>query len=64
MVGAVVLGDGTKAVYYADRAMIADRFGPPSVLADVPWSQDLFMTEDCGRMYFPGLGNVLYEAQP
>jgi hypothetical protein len=49
---------------YADRPAIDSAFSAPTLLAEVPPEPDMFMTEDCARIYFSGLDNVLYEQQP
>jgi hypothetical protein len=59
----VLEGDGFHVVY-ADRPTIDGRFGPPAELANVPPTVDTFLAEDCGRVYFSGLDNVLFEPQP
>ncbi len=57
-------GAGIDVVMYADRASVTDRFvgatrleGPPS------GGRAPFLTEDCARLYFSGLGSVFYVAQ-
>ena len=50
----------SDSVHYADRPSIDARFGAPVVLPAVPVTDDLFMTEDCSRLYMSGLGDVLY----
>lgn len=63
-VSSVVLSGGRHAVLYADRPTIDSRFGSPVELDAVPATADTFVREDCGRVYFSGLSNVLYEEQP
>jgi hypothetical protein len=55
----IVFSD-SDSVHYADRPSIDARFGAPVVLPAVPVTDDLFMTEDCSRLYMSGLGDVLY----
>ena len=58
---ALPAGSNQIATFYADRRSIDVRFGAPTELIGVPWTYDsLFMEEDCSRIYFSGLGYVLY----
>lgn len=46
---------------YADRASIDQRFGAPTRLDAVPWTYGgPFLTEDCSRVLFSALDNILY----
>ena len=54
---------GEMRVFYADRATVAQRFGAAVLLPDVPTSREAYLSEDCGRIYFPGLGSLLYLRQ-
>ncbi|HEY1558327.1 MAG TPA: hypothetical protein VGF94_26050 [Kofleriaceae bacterium] len=48
-------------IEYADRPSIDARFAGAQVLAGVPGSSDgPFMSADCERLYFSGLGYILY----
>lgn len=54
-------GENQIATFYADRPSIDARFGAPTELVGVPWTYDiLFMEADCSKIYFSGLGYVLY----
>ena len=50
-------------VMYSDRPTIDDRFRPADQITGVPNVADPFLTEDCARIYFSGLGSVFYESQ-
>lgn len=51
-------------VFYADRATLADPFGPAVRIDAVPDQAGTpFLTEDCSRLYFSGLRSVLYVPQ-
>lgn len=63
LVTSVVLTGGRHAVLYADRSSLDARFDTPLELDGVPPTPDTFVTEDCGRAYFSGLSNILYEEQ-
>ncbi len=53
-----------EVVHYADRPNLSAPFGPAIPLVDVPAGADTpFLTDNCGRLYFSGLGSVLYVAQ-
>jgi len=62
---ALVLGSTTSGsgFYYFNRQTPGDRFGPPTLVSDVPGPSDPFMTENCERLYFSGLGNVFWLQQ-
>jgi hypothetical protein len=45
---------------YSDRPSISDRFRAAEVLSGVPAGFGPFMTADCSRVYFFGLGTILY----
>jgi hypothetical protein len=53
----------TFAVFYADRESIDARFGMAQPVAGVPDVSDPFMSDDCARIYFSGLGSLLYVDQ-
>jgi hypothetical protein len=59
----IVETTGEHGVIYADRPSIDARFGAPVHLDTVPPTQDTFITENCGRAYFSGLANILFEEQ-
>lgn len=60
--------DGLRLVFafngavYTDRATLADRFRTASTL-NVPNNPVPFLTEDCSRVYFTGLGYVFWVQQ-
>jgi len=56
-------GPTMNGIFYSDRASLGDRFRAASLLMGVPSSSDAFMTDDCERMYFSGLGSILYVQQ-
>jgi hypothetical protein len=59
----VLLG-APELVVYADRASLADPFNPAVALDGIPAdAQTPFLAEDCSRLYFSGLGSVLYVTQ-
>ena len=46
----------------AERATLADRFGPAVPIAGVPADvEDAVMSDDCDRLYFFGLDSVFYQ---
>jgi hypothetical protein len=45
---------------YADRASLADRFSTARVLSGLPYNVTPFVTADCGRLYFDGLGYIFW----
>jgi hypothetical protein len=51
---------GMRSVVYADRERVDDPFQLVAPLENVPIASDLFMTADCGRIYFAGLGAISY----
>lgn len=51
---------GEATTVYAYRASINDRFSAAMPVPTAPASSDLFMTEDCDRVYFSGLSSVFY----
>jgi hypothetical protein len=53
----------TFAVFYADRESLDARFGMAQRLEGVPDVADPFMSDDCARIYFSGLGSLLYVDQ-
>jgi hypothetical protein len=52
-----------QSVWYTDRASLADDFRPFDAMPDVPIVEDPFMTEDCARVYFSGIGSIWYVQQ-
>jgi hypothetical protein len=58
-------GPGSPGVFYSDRASVTDAFTTSTFLEGPPVDgQTPFLTEDCGRVYFSGLGSVFFVAQP
>ena len=56
--------DGSYAVAHAWRDTIDAPFGQAVPIMGVPRSAiDAFMTHDCGRIYFAGLGSIFYAQQ-
>jgi hypothetical protein len=53
---------GRSQTFYADRPSIDVRFGPLVLLDTLPENAD-FLTADCTRLYFSGLGSIFYEPQ-
>jgi hypothetical protein len=54
-----------NAVMYADRASIDARFGDTVAIAAAPVTMERpYLTVDCARLYFHGVSEVLYLAQP
>jgi hypothetical protein len=52
-------------LYYADRASLDDPFGAPRPIASAPPNlRTPFLTDDCARLYFGGLDQILYLEQP
>ncbi len=50
-----------RSIYYIDRPTIADRFGPATPIVGVPdVVTDAFVTDDCTRIYFSGLGRIFF----
>jgi len=56
------VGDTAYQVLYADRPSPTVPFGLMAPLG-VPLVSELFMTEDCGRLYFPALSSIFYTRQ-
>jgi len=52
-----------RSIMYADRATKDGLFGPARPLA-LPIVEDIFITEDCGRLYFSGLRSIFYAESP
>ena len=52
-----------SGIFYSDRETTADRFRPATLLMGVPGSSDVYMTENCDRLYFSALGSVLWIQQ-
>lgn len=55
----LLLLDGTR-VLYTDRASLGAPFRAAEPLPGVPYVRDAFMSEDCSRVYFSGLQQILY----
>lgn len=65
--------DGLRAVFvgfdssssgpfYLQRMSIADKFSAATYIPDIaPTSNELFMTDDCGRLYLSAIGNVFWQ---
>src|SRR5260221_4882931 len=52
---------GLPVQLFSDRASITDAFGPFRVIDSVPSEgAELFMTDDCGQLYFRALQHILY----
>ena len=51
------------AVYYSQRAKLGDKFPVPTKLEGAPVLEDAFLTADCQRLYFSGLGRVFFELE-
>jgi hypothetical protein len=58
----LLLADGTSVVY-TDRPDPSSTFRQPVPLAGVPLTSDLFLTDDCSRIYMSGLGALYYVEQ-
>ncbi|MDB4956779.1 MAG: hypothetical protein JWO36_4348 [Myxococcales bacterium] len=56
-------GNVIQSVWYTDRPTIADRFRPVDRMLDVPVITDPFLSEDCARLYFSGIGSIWYVQQ-
>ena len=58
----LVLGSTTQQskVMYSDRPSVDMRFRQAVPLMDIPDVPDPFLTEDCARVYFSGIGSVFY----
>lgn len=56
-------GLGGNHVFYADRSTIDAAFSAAIALVNAPATPDPFMTANCGRLYFSGLGSVMYVQQ-
>jgi hypothetical protein len=63
MVTALANRLGETVVAYTDRASLGAPFRPAVALTDVPNVPDAFMTEDCSRIYFSGIGSIFYVQQ-
>ncbi len=56
--------DAPSGVFYADRVDLSHPFGPAIRVTGPPAEAAYaFMTSDCSRMYFAGLGSILYVPQ-
>jgi hypothetical protein len=55
----LLLVDGTRVVY-ADRPTIEAPFRPAAPVDGLPYVTDAFLTDDCSRVYFSGVGTVFY----
>jgi hypothetical protein len=53
---------GEDRVFYTSRLDPTTRFAGATAL-DVPYVTDAFLTEDCARLYFSGVGSVFYTQQ-
>jgi len=53
----------TRSVYYVERNSIDEKFGRATPLENVPEVDDPFLTDDCGRVYFSGLGTSIFFAE-
>jgi hypothetical protein len=52
------------AIAYADRASTSVPFSPATPLVGIPGAATTpFLADDCGRIYFSGLGAILFVAQ-
>jgi hypothetical protein len=58
------MGNVHVAVWYTDRPSIDDDFRAFTELPDVPSIPDPFLRDDCGRVYFSGIGSVWYVQHP
>ena len=58
----LMLSDG-QTVTYTDRAETTQVFRPAVPLSGVPALTDLFMTDDCARIYMSGFGALYYVQQ-
>jgi hypothetical protein len=63
--GTLPRSDGTvmQSVWYADRDSLGSRFRAAAALTDVPIVNDPFLSEDCERLYFSGIGSIWYVQQ-
>jgi hypothetical protein len=52
-----------QSLWYSDRPSIDADFRPLDPLPDVPIVNDPFLTEDCSRLYFSGIGSIWYVQQ-
>jgi len=53
---------GEERVFYASRLDPTTKFAGATAL-DVPYVTDAFLTEDCARLYFNGVGSIFYAQQ-
>jgi hypothetical protein len=58
-----VLGSSAPQLFYTDRAAVGASFRPAVPMIGVPVVNDMFVTEDCGRLYMSGLGSIFYQQQ-
>lgn len=56
-------GGGQARLWYADRPSITERFVAARPIEGVPSVIDPFLTEDCSRIYFSGLQQIIYVRQ-
>jgi hypothetical protein len=56
----VAKGDSMKALLYADRARTTDTFGHATRMQNIDYVPEAFMTDDCGRLYFPAASSIFY----
>ncbi|HSD89398.1 MAG TPA: hypothetical protein VLB44_17835 [Kofleriaceae bacterium] len=54
------IGKSSVNLLYADRAAETERFSTATPMPSVEYLPNGFLTEDCGRLYFSGLGTVFY----
>jgi hypothetical protein len=54
------MGNVLQAVWYTDRATLDDSFRPADPMPTVPVISDPFMTADCSRVYFTGIGSLWF----
>jgi hypothetical protein len=60
---AVVHTGDLKQTYYTDRPTVNDQFRAATLLADTPRDVELYLTNNCSRLYAAGLGSVFYAKQ-
>ncbi|MDB4954788.1 MAG: hypothetical protein JWO36_2357 [Myxococcales bacterium] len=59
----ITTGKGEAHAMYTDRTSVDSPFGAATPLTGVPTASDLFMTEDCSRIYMSGLQSIFYVQQ-
>jgi hypothetical protein len=55
--------NNVAGTFYASRRTLDEMFGPATQLEGVPPVVDPFMTANCGRVYFSGLGTSIFYAE-